>query len=303
VHNSLALALLAGLLSAGLYLPLISGLAAVVLFAYFVQLPLMFIGLTIGFAGSIVAAAAGVVACAVVAGVLAAAVYGALQAVPAVFVVRQALLSRPSEDGGVEWFPPGLLLAQLALIAALGIVLGFLALSTQPGGFSGTIERLLAVALAELGAVAEQDATMPEGNRWLFLFPGLMAASWLIMVTLNFLIAQALAVRVGWNRRPSPDFDALELPWWLWPCLGAAVLLSLLGTDFGVLGRAVLITLVVPYVFLGLAVLHTLARRWSQPGLALTVIYGTIVIFGWPILLVLLLGFVEDWAGVRRRLS
>ena len=67
------------------------------------------------------------------------------------------------------------------------------------------------------------------------------------------------------------------------------------------LQQALLIVLVVPYLFLGLALVHVVVRRWSRPGLALGAIYGAMILFGWPILLVLLLGFVEDWAHLRRR--
>ena len=67
-------------------------------------------------------------------------------------------------------------------------------------------------------------------------------------------------------------------------------------------GIYVLIVFAVPYVFLGLAVIHTLVRRWSHPGWLLAAVYGALVLLGWPIQAVLLLGFVEDWAHLRRRL-
>ena len=136
----------------------------------------------------------------------------------------------------------------------------------------------------------------------MFLFPGMMAASWLIMVVVNGVLAQALAVRLGWNRRPSPALSELELPGWLWPAIGVAAALAVIGDGgLGFLGRALLIVLVVPYVFLGLAVIHAAAGRWPHRRVALAICYGGIVLLGWPLLAVLLLGFVEDWAHVRQR--
>ena len=136
----------------------------------------------------------------------------------------------------------------------------------------------------------------------MFLLPGLMAASWLVMVVVNGVLAQALAVRLGWNRRPTPALSELELPGWLWPTIGIAGLLAVTGDGGpGFLGRALLIVLVVPYVFLGLAVVHAAVRRWAHRRVALAVCYGGIMLLGWPILVVLLLGFVEDWAHVRQR--
>ncbi len=301
--QTLGLAILAGVVSAGLFLCLLTGVPGMVLFAYFVQLPLMFAGLAMGLTASAVAIVGALLINGVIAGAVATAIYGLVQALPALIVVRQALLSR-QQGKAVEWYPPGLLLAQLTCLAALGIGLVFLMLLDHPGGLQGAIEDFLTEALAGLGAIEVETTTKPELGAWIFLFPGLMATSWLVMIVLNAVLAQALAARLGWNRRPSPDLSTLELPNWLWPALGAAGLVALFGDQgWGFLGRSLLIVFVVPYIFLGLAVIHTLVRRWSHPSWLLAAIYVALVLLGWPILAVLLLGFVEDWAHLRRRLA
>jgi hypothetical protein len=301
--QTLGFAVLAGVVSAALFLCLLTGVPGMVLFAYFVQLPLMLAGLAMGLTASMVAVASALLINGVIAGAIAALIYGAIQAVPALIVVRQALLSR-QQGQDVEWYPPGLLLAQLTCVAGLGIGLAFLLLLDHPGGLQGAIEAFLASALVEMGAIEAEAVPSAELGPWMFLFPGLMATSWLVMVVLNAVLAQALAVRFGWNRRPSPDLTRLELPSWLWPAVGAAGLVALLGDHgWGFLGRSLLIVFVVPYVFLGLAVIHTLVRRWSHPTWLLAALYAALVLLGWPILAVLLLGFVEDWAHLRRRLA
>jgi hypothetical protein len=295
------LAILGGVVSAALFLALLTGVPGMVVLAYFMQLPLMLVGLTLGVTGSVIAVAGAVLVSGVIAGIVAAMIYALIQAVPAVVVVRQALLSR-QQGGAIEWFPPGLLLAQLAVLAALGTSAVFLLMLSEPGGLKGAIERFLIAALADLGALEATAEAPPQLGLWADLFPGLMAASWLIMVAINAILAQGLAVRLGRNRRPSPDFAALELPGWLWPAIGVAALLAMLGDDgLGFLGRSLLIVLVVPYIFLGLAVIHAFARRWSHRRLALAVCYGGIMLLGWPLFAILLLGFIEDWAHVRQR--
>lgn len=303
MSHAVALAVLAGLISGGLFLSLLTGAPSLLLLAYFVQLPLLFAGLSMGLVGSVIAATSGILVNGLLAGLLAGLLYAVVQALPAVVVVRQALLARQDSDGTVEWYPPGLILAQLAVLGAVGIVLAFVLLFDQPGGLEGVIEGFVGTLLVEVGAVdAEIDAAGVFGG-WISLFPGLMATSWLLMAVLNAMIAQALAVRFGWNRRPSPDIVTLQLPWWLWPALGGAAVLALLGGGMGFLGQAMLVVLVMPYGFVGLAVMHTLARRTPRPGLALFAIYGVILLFGWRSLLaVLLLGFVEDRAHLRRYL-
>jgi hypothetical protein len=300
--QTLGLAVLAGIASSALFLCLLTGVPGMVLFAYFVQLPLMLAGLAMGLTASMVAVAAALLINGLIAGAMAAMIYGVIQALSALVVVRQALLSR-QQGQNLEWYPPGLLLAQLTCLAGLGIGVAFLLLLDDPGGLQGAIEAFLASALVEMGAIEAEAVPSAELGGWVFLFPGLMATSWLVMVVLNAVLAQALAVRLGWNRRPSPDLTELELPGWLWPALGAAGLVALLGEHgWGFLGRSLLIVFVVPYVFLGLAVIHTLVRRWSHPAWLLAAVYGALVLLGWPILAVLALGLVEDWAHLRRRL-
>jgi len=299
--QAVGFAVLAGLISSSLFLALSSGMPGMVLLAYFIQLPLLFVGLSLGLAASVIAAGSAILVCSLIAGVVAAALFALVQAVPAVMVIRQALLSR-RQDGKVEWYPPGLVLAQLATFAALCITASYLVLLGQPGGLQGMLSDFIGATLAELSGVEAEAAPSPELGRWMFLFPGLMAASWLVMVVVNGVLAQALAVRLGWNRRPSPALSELELPGWLWPAIGVAALLAVLGDDgLGFLGRSLLIVLVVPYMFLGLAVIHAFARRWSHRRLALTIFYGGVMLLGWPLLAILLLGFVEDWAHVRQR--
>jgi hypothetical protein len=270
--QTLGLAVLAGVASSALFLCLLTGVPGMVLFAYFVQLPLMFAGLAMGLTASMVAVAGALLINGMIVGAVATLIYGLVQALPALIVVRQALLSR-QQGKDIEWYPPGLLLAQLTCLAGLGIGLAFLLLLDNPGGLQGAIEEFLTSALVEMGAIEAEAVPSSELGPWMFLFPGLMATSWLVMIVLNAV-------------------------------LGAVGLVALLGDHgWGFLGRSLVIVFVVPYVFLGLAVIHTLVRRWSHPNWLLAAVYGALVLLGWPILAVLLLGFVEDWAHLRRRLA
>jgi hypothetical protein len=297
--HPLGLAVLCGLLSAVLFVSLLLGLPGMLL-VYFAQLPVLFAGLTLGLTGSGIAAVGGIVVIGLMVSMAAALGYALLHALPALFTVRQALLHR-TDQGRTEWFPVGLLLTQLTLLAGAGVVLAFLLLGSEPGGLPGFIEAHLREGLTELGLLEEGAAPSDDLARLAAVIPGFTASSSLLMVVINFMLAQLLAVRAGWARRPTPDFDRLELPGWLWPGIAVAALLVLAGGIIGDLGWSLLIVLVVPYLFLGLALVHVVVRRWSRPGLALGAIYGAMILLGWPILLVLLLGFVEDWAHLRRR--
>jgi hypothetical protein len=295
------LAILSGLISSVLFLGLLFGLPGMLL-VYFAQLPVLFSGLTLGLTASAIGVVGAVVVIGMVISAAAALAYALLHALPALFAVRQALLQHQQGER-IEWLPAGLLLTQLTVLAALGVVLAFVLLLGEPGGLPGFIEGHLHQGLIELGWLDAAAPMPPELARMAARIPGFAASSSILMVTINFLLAQMLAVRVGRNRRPLLDLDRLELPGWLWPGIAAAALLVLPGGMMGDLGWSLLIVLVVPYLFLGLAVIHVVSRRWPRPGLALGAIYGAVVFLGWPVLVVLLLGFVEDDAHLRRRWS
>jgi len=302
MSQALALAVLAGIISGALALAPLTGSLALVLISYFVQLPMMLAGLTMGLAAAIVAALAAIVLSGLMAGIYTALIFAVAFALPALLVVRQALLSQQDQEAGLIWYPPGEILAQLTVMVVLALAAAFFAFSGQPGGLLGFIETMLAEAIEQLTSATEQPPMDPETLRSRALFvPAVVACSWLIMAVVNGVVAQMIAVKSGWNRRPTPKLAELSLPFWLWPLMGIAVVLAMFGsTGLGLLGRSALIVLIVPFGFLGLAVIHKFANRWSYRQLGLAAVYVGIIVFNWPILAVVALGLVEDWAHLRR---
>ena len=308
MSQALAIAVLAGIISGALGLAPLLGSVVMVVISYFVQLPLMLVGLTMGFAAAIVASMAAIGLNALIAGPLPALIFGVAFAMPSLLLVRQALLSRQDEadqdeNAGLIWYPPGLILALLTAMAVLTLAFVFLAFSGQPGGLVGFIEAMLIEVIEQLSAAS--NSPLPDTGALgpnLTFVPAVITCSWLIMIVVNGVLAQAIAVRTGWNRRPSPTLAELELPFWLWPLLGVAAVLALLGsTGLGLFGRSALIVLAVPFGFLGLAVIHKFANRWSYRQAGLAAVYAGIILFNWPVLMAIVaLGLVEDWAHLRR---
>ena len=80
-------------------------------------------------------------------------------------------------------------------------------------------------------------------------------------------------------------------------------MLAFLPGDAGYVGQTLAALLAVPYLFLGLAVMHMLIRRMPGAPVVFVVFYVFMLIFGWPLFLITGLGLVEQWAGLRRRLG
>jgi hypothetical protein len=89
------------------------------------------------------------------------------------------------------------------------------------------------------------------------------------------------------------------VPRWLAPVLAIAVVAALLPNEIGVIGANAAVIAALPFMLVGLAVLHSVSRRWPARGLALGLIYVTTIILGWPAIVVAVLGLVDQWLPLR----
>jgi hypothetical protein len=290
-------AVICGVLAVGPYLLVLTGSTASMILVYLAELPLFLVGLWLGTGAS---ALAGLVAVLILGGagsLLAATVFAALNVIPVVLLVRQSLLARTGFGNTVEWYPPGLLAAWLTGLglATAAAVLVFLG---GPQGMESALREVLAPVL---------DQITPEHDELFafvaFILPGIVATSWMVMTATNGCLAQGLLARFGAGWRPSPDLAALGLPVWISVLLAFAAAAMLIGGAARFLGVNVMIVLAVPYCLAGLAVLHTVARRFPRPAVTLVTFYVLAGVFGWPLLLVAVLGLLDSPLGLRRRFA
>ena len=291
-----------GVISALLYALVTRGSLGGVLLAYFCQLPLFVIGLSLGTTASVIAgavAAAGVIA---VSGVLGAFVFILVNAAPVVFLVRQGLLSRPDGNGNTEWYPPGLLAVGATLYGLGLLVVAWLWLSVSTGGIEESVRAYLGEVTSTIlqGQPAEMKQALIDNVAP--ILPGTVALSWLVMLVINGVLGQGLVARFERNLRPSPDFAMLELPNWL-TVLGAALLIGaiLLPGTLGYFAKSAAFILALPFFLVGLSVIHVAARRISAGTLLLVLFYLLMLLFGWPAVFVAFFGLIEQRAGFRQK--
>lgn len=307
---------LAGLASAVLVLTAASGPLGIML-GYLAPLPLFFAGLTYGVPAVVIAGAVGSLVNAVN-GMLAGGVYLVTFAVPVVLVVRQALLARPAAEAGpapqfgaevsgdLEWYPVGRLVVLLTGWSLGLFALALLLTADREGGLAGLLQPLIQQFLTAMPQAAAQGGDPAAVAAQLAkIMPAVFCVSWLVMMTINGTLAQGLATLLKQNRRPAPQYRALTLPRFLAISLaGAAAAALLLPGDMAYYGATVAAVVAFPYFLQGLAVVHGMAARASIPGVILAAFYAALVVAGALVgVLVVILGFIEEWAGFRRRLA
>ena len=313
MRQSIPLIALASIASAALFLSIPGGMGAGSLMVHFVQLPLLFVGLSLGLWGFSIGSAAATVLVAAFAGGIAALVFLVLEVGPGLVTVRHALLWRQqpdgSPDGSKEWFPLGMILNRLLLYVLAVTVAVMVWWQWQSGDIGATLMQALDNAAGELGTT-EIGASVLELYRGIMpVVPGLAAAGLLLVSVINGAIAFKLANRQKCSIRPNEPLRRLELSSWYLPALMLAIAGSMvIDGNAGYMLRTGMILLAAVFLLVGLALVHSLASRWITDRFGriafLSVFYFALALFSLvAVPAVAALGLVEDRARMRRKMS
>lgn len=297
----------AGALSGGLYLMVTVGTSGALVLAYIAQLPLFLVGLWAGLAASALAGAVAAAMTLTARGMVISAVFAIAFLLPVLVLVRQALLSRRTPAGEMEWYPPGLLAGWLVGIglAIGGLSMLFLAMT---GGAEAAVRAFVGhvfdAAKAALPRGAAPMARETVVDMMAGYLPGMAVSSLLVMTAVNGILAQGVLTRFGLNRRPSPDIAKLDLPMAL-VAVFAVVLAAgvLLPGDVGYLARNLAPVVLVGGVLSGLAVVHAAVRKLAARTWMLVAVYLAAALLVWPIFLLAAVGMAEPFVKLRRRLA
>ena len=307
MNRALLMSIGGGVLSALLYLSVVTGGMGALILAYLAPLPLLMVGLGFGLRSFAIAATAAVAVVGLLGGVLFALTYGLANGAVVAVIVRQSLLARNGPDGSLEWYPPGLLLVVLTGLGLAGLLISALLTLGEPGGLEGAVRQFLVLGFGDAAAgTSDAESAMAQViDSFAQVFPGMVVVSWLTMAIVNAALAQGVLMRFGHNLRPAMRVAEVELPHWTVMLLAVAGLLALVGGDgqLAYLALNVVIALLVPFFFAGLAVVHAFAGGRQARTLLLVVFYFFLLVSGWPIALVIGLGVIEQWAGLRRRFA
>ena len=300
--RGLLIALVGGLASATFFLAVRTGAPGAIALTYLASVPVLAVGLSQGLLNSVIAATIAVIAIMIGIHATAAGIYIAIAAIPALIVIRQSLFSRPgTTPEELDWYPIGLILGHLAVYGLIVLAIISIYFLGDEGGLTGKSQRLLEAVISRVTAANPQLVIPVEGiARYL---PGLLLSVWLLISIVNATLAQNVLSRIGHAIRPLPNYSSMELPNWMSIALALAILFSFFSGVIGDFGRNASLLLSTPFFLLGLAVIHTLSRRVSARGPVLFGVYFLLVIVGWLLALVVLLGVLEQWISLRQRFA
>jgi stage V sporulation protein SpoVS len=298
----------AGVVAALLHLSVTLGSPGAFMLAYFAQAPIVATGLALGFMPAAVAAAIAAVLVALGSpGVGALSFFVLTSALPVLITVYFAIQNRirdgVGEDGSVEWYPVGRLLGWLTVLALVAFVAAYLVFLGAENGVRGATETYLRNVLGALRNVQADAAAVDQLiTTMAAIFPAVAAASWLLMIVVNGVMAQKFLTASGKNLRPIPAYSEIEVPIWPAAVVIFGALVAIFGGNAGFFGINVMLIGTIPFFFIGLAVLHSISAAWPGRLFLLVGAYLFLVLLVWPAAIIALLGLIEHWVRLRERM-
>src|SRR5262249_54587545 len=232
---------------------------------------------------------------------------------PAWWLGYLALLARPARDpaGNTEWYPPGRLIIWAAVLGAAVVITGILNLGTDADTFRSALRRAFErIIRAQMGSSADQPLDIPgvgDATRVMDLLVAVIPPGAAVLATITSLANLWLAARVvkvsGRLKRPWPDLAATAVPRLAFAALIAAVAASFLPGLIGIIAGVLAATLLMVFVIVGFAIVHKITDGIGGPGFILARVYAALAPFGWPVLVMMLLGVAESFVDLRGRLA
>jgi hypothetical protein len=229
---------------------------------------------------------------------------------PAWWLGYLALLGRPvaanGSAGTMEWYPVGRLVFWAAIIGSLVIVVAVLNFGADKETFQTEMRNAFERALRAQGQTQIPGRT--DTGRIIDIvvaaLPPAAAVLLTILGTFNLWLAARIVKVSGRLRRPWPDLSAMTLPAITPGVLAAAIAGSFLPDLAGLLAGVLAASLFMAYAIMGFAVLHAITRNMGGGRVfALVGAYFAVVVFGWPILAMSLLGLAENAFNIRARFA
>jgi len=306
------IAIAAGSASALMFASIISGALISLLLFYLAPLPLMVAALGWGPLSATVGGIVAAIGLGAIFGLPYCIAFAVTIALPAWWLGHLALLGRPITSGAstgngaspvapdLEWYPVGRILLWTSGFAALTTMAALLTLGTDPAAINGALRRGL---LRMLGP--REMASTGEAEQWIdavvTIAPVAAAIVAMMTLTLNLWLAAKITATSGRLHRPWPDLKSAALPPMTLVALCVAIAFCFTGGLLEILALIVTAALMVAYALTGFAVLHTLTLALKSRALWLGCTYAIMLVFGWPVLAMVVLGLADAIFGFRQR--
>ena len=178
---------------------------------------------------------------------------------------------------------------------------GFDPASIRPGCGASSILRRVFWSPFRIPGFSDPDQMK---DALVLVVPGMKAIGLTFTSLINLWLAALIVKISGRLRRPWPPIAQMSFPPFAPIALAVAVAATFLPELLGLVGGVFAASLLLAYALLGFAVVHFVTRGIAGRGAMLTGLYFIVMLFSWPLLLVMsLLGLIETMLALRARVA
>ena len=307
--NFVATGIGAGLVSALLTAVIVKATPLAAVLYLLAPIPVLIVSLGWDHRSGLIAALVGGLAIALILSPLSGLGFALITALPAWWLSYLALLGRPGQDGTMEWYPVGRLLAWIAGTAALTIIAA--GVISTGGDYSAFDQNARAVSEAFVNSqftTAGPDSIDAETREELVsifarLTPFLSAQGFTTVLAIYLWAAARIVHTSKRLPRPWPFVPELMMPSSAGLILiGAIIAASLFDGFIGALGMALSGAFLMAFALQGLAAVHDRTQGKSGRAFLLSAIYVLIFVTQGILMVALaLFGIADTLFGLRRR--
>lgn len=293
----------AGVASGLLFASLIGGSVFALPLFLLAPLPLMIAALGWGTLAGLVGAATALVTVGLLLGGPAVVATVLMVAAPAVVLSHLAGLARPvatdpAAAPTVEWYPLGRILVAAAVLVGVATIIGGIALGFDP---EETAMQVSAAYRETIPATESPAAFEPLVRATVRLMPAFFPASWLVTLVVDLWLAGRVLTKSGRLARPHEDLTTVQLPIAAGVVFAATAAMAFVSGVIGLVAEVVAGALFAAHFLVGLAVVHVATRGAPMRPMLLAFLYGLMLVFTLPAVLVVVIGVTEPFFGLRRR--
>jgi len=158
---------------------------------------------------------------------------------------------------------------------------------------------LTSALYADMGIEKEQIAVL--NSAFLIVLPGMFIVSYMTTVWLNILIIKKLLARIGITLKNMENLNRFKAPDVLvWVVIAMGLLLALPVGAAKYVGINCLIILMLVYFFQGIAIISFYFQKKGSPTFLKVFCYGLIAVQIYFLILVIGLGFFDNWINFRK---
>jgi uncharacterized protein YybS (DUF2232 family) len=295
----------AGLVSALFSTAAVFGSGLGLLLAYFALMPILLIGLSRGRQAVNFTTLCGVISAFVLSSPYQGILYCATIALPAWLIVHTALTPQTKNKTKSNIIPIGEIISRLVFLSAIILIASIIIFLDKPSDVALAVETFL----KKIIAYNRPDAIITTNDQILVervvpVFPVIVVSSWLLMAFINAVVAQAILIKAGINIKAAFSYSRINVPEWLYWALSGSVASILFGSEnIEYIGRNLSLVFLIPFLFIGLSVIHKIANQFRSPTLVLITFYVLMVISSWPTYMAVMLGFFEKWTNFRKKIK